>query len=106
MTKKPAIFIPCHDLIEYQLLPCALLLLLDTVGKGQNAPDSTEHKQQLGVFLADWNALDKEHQEEFASRMAQTLLHGVKLEHMKAQVADIAYQNSLSRIRSTNHAAN
>jgi hypothetical protein len=106
MANRPAIFIPCHDLIEYQLLPCALLLLLDTLGKGQNDPDSREHKQQLGVFLADWNALDKEHQERFAARMAHTLLDGAKLECMNAQVAEMAHQTSVNRIFSTDHARN
>ena len=106
MAEKPAIFIPCHDLIEYQLLPCALLLLLDKLGEGQNDPDSTEHKQQLGVFLADWKALDKKHQEQFAARMANTLLDGAKLEYMTAQVDEMAHQSSVNRIFSTKHAAN
>ena len=106
MAKKPVIFIPCHDLIEYQLLPCALLLLLDKLGKGQNDPDSKEHKQQLGVFLADWNTLDKTHQEQFAARMAHVLLDGVTLEHMQAQVAEMAHQSSVNRIFSRNHSSN
>ncbi|KKM86175.1 hypothetical protein LCGC14_1281580 [marine sediment metagenome] len=106
MANRPAIFIPCHDLIEYQLLPCALLLLLDKLGEGENDPDSAEHKQQLGIFLADWNSLDKKHQEQFAARMARTLLDGVNLEYLKAQVAQMAHQSSVNRLFSTDHARN
>lgn len=106
MANRPAIFIPCHDLIEYQLLPCALLLLLDKLGEGANAPDSREHKQQLGVFLADWKALDKKHQEEFAWRMAQTLLHGAKLEYLNAGVPEMAHQNSVTTLFAMKHGRN
>lgn len=106
MGKKPAIFIPCYDLIEYQLLPCALLLLLDKLGKGQNDPDSREHKQQVGVFLADWNALDKKHQEQFTTRMVDTLLEGARLECMNVQVANMAHQSAVERLFSTNRARN
>lgn len=106
MGRKPAIMIPCYNLIEYQLLPCAFLLLMDKVGLGTDQT-AKEHHEQLDVFLAEWASFTPQHQTAFLNRLARIMQHGASLELAQLTVPELARAQLLKELHTVPaHAGN